>query len=453
MRKLFLAAALAAAATIGYAQDNLKDVQEKISKGKYAEAKASLDKFMADPKNANNANAYYYKAQIQRYYFQTDSTGTLDYDASKEAFNAYKKTLEMDPKNLLMTMDQNMGLFQLLDLHYNRGVKQYNNKNYEAAYNNFQKALEVQDYVRSKNFTLQSYTPPALDTQLVNLTATSAYMAKNEDAAITNWEKLANARLNTPEFKEVYALIAQHYQKKNDNATAAKYIDIGKGLYKDDDYWLSVEFNTPELQQASKKIDQLRGDISKAPQAEKADLQKQVDALQGSYNQAKIKRYEDLLQKYPNSGPLMLEYIVEEYNDTYTYQTKPADYTARQAKLQTVIDKAVALNPNSAFAYYIQSQHYYNQIFDLEEARRNVTGNTPAAAKKRVDFNAQIDKKYEDMGAASQKAFDLYSADANLKGQDKNNYRKATDQLIDYFSRKKMTDKVTFYQNKKAAIK
>ena len=116
MRKLFLAAALAALATIGHAQD-LKDVQEKISKGKYADAKTSLEKFMADPKNANNANAYYYKGQIQKYYAQTDSTGALPYDASKEAFDAYKKTLEIDPKNPLMTIDQNMGLFSLYQLH------------------------------------------------------------------------------------------------------------------------------------------------------------------------------------------------------------------------------------------------------------------------------------------------------------------------------------------------
>jgi S-methylmethionine-dependent homocysteine/selenocysteine methylase len=90
MRKLFLAAAFAASVTGTFAQD-LKDVQEKISKGKYDEAKEKLDKFLADPKNANNANAYYYKGVINSYFAKTDSTGTLTYDASKMPLKPIKK--------------------------------------------------------------------------------------------------------------------------------------------------------------------------------------------------------------------------------------------------------------------------------------------------------------------------------------------------------------------------
>lgn len=419
MRKFLTAAAMVATVTIGHAQDNgLKDVQEKISKGKYDEAKEKLDKFMADPKNANNANAYFYKAQIQKYYAQTDSAGTLTYDASSDALNAYKKTLELDPKNPLMTLDQNLGLFQLFDMDYNRGIKAYNNKNYDAAYTNLKKAIQVQDYIKSKNFSLQTYTPPALDTQLINLTASSAYLAKKQDESIPYFERLANAKIATPEFKEIYALIAQYYQKKGDDAAMSKYIGIGRELYKDDDYWMSLEF----------------GNV-------------------GNDHESKMKRYEELLQKYPNNGSLALDYAIELFNNAYVWDKKPADYTARQAKLQTALDKAVALNPNKATGYFVASQHYYTQVFDLEDARRAITGNTPAAASKRKDMNVQVDAKYDQMAAASQKAFDIYSAQTDLKPQDKTNYRKVSDQLIDYYNRKKMADKVTFYQNKKAAIK
>ena len=419
MRNLFLAAAMAATVTIGYAQDNgLKDVQEKISKGKYDEAKEKLDKFMTDPKNAGNSNAYYYKAQIQKYYAQTDSAGTLSYDASTEALNAYKKTLELQPNNPLMTLDQNLGLFQLFDMDYNRGIKAYNNKNYDAAYTNFKKAIASQDYIRSKGFTLTTYTPPALDTQLINLTASSAYLAKKQDEAIPYFERLANAKIATPEFKEIYALIAQHYQKKGDDAAMSKYIGIGRELYKDDDYWMSLEF----------------GNV-------------------GNDHESKTKRYEELLQKYPNSAALSLDYAIELFNNAYVWDKKPADYAARQAKLQSALDKATTLNPTNATGYFVASQHYYTQVFDLEDERRAITGNTPAAAAKRKDLNAKVDAKYDQMAAASQKAFDIYSNQTEFKTQDKVNYRKINDQLIDYYNRKKAADKVTFYQNKKAAIK
>ena len=417
MRKLFLTAACAASLTITYAQD-LKDVQEKFSKGKIDEAKEKLEKFMADPKNANNANGFYWKAKINTYYAQNDSAGTLTYDAANEAFNAYKKTLEIDPKNVSMTLDQNIGLFQLFDMHYNRGIRKYNDKSYDVAFKAFKNAMDVQDYIKTKNFALSTYTPPALDTQLINLTASAAYLAKQEDASVPYFERLANARLSTPEFKEVYALLVQHYLKKNDQANADKYLAIGKELYKDDDYWLSLEF----------------GNV-------------------GDNKEAKLKRYEELLQKYPNNKTLALDYAIEQFNHTYVWDKKPEDYTARQAKLQTALEKAMALNTDNPLGFYIQSQHFYSQVFDLQDARGALVGNAPATANKRKDLNAQIDKKYDEMAEASQKAFDLFSAQSELKAQDKTNLRRVTDQLIDYYSRKKMNDKVTFYQNKKAAIK
>jgi hypothetical protein len=417
MRKLFLTALGAASLTIASAQD-LKDVQEKFSKGKIDEAKEKLDKFMADPKNANNATAFYWKGKIQTYYAQNDTAGTLTYDAANEAFNAYKKTLEIEPKNVSMTLDQNMGFFQLFDMHYNRGIRQYNNKNYDAAFKAFKNATDVQDYIKAKNFSLSTYTPPALDTQLVNLTASSAYLAKQEEASIPYFERLANAKLSGPEFKEVYALLVQHYLKKGDQANADKYLSIGKQLYKDEDYWLSLEF----------------GNV-------------------GNDKDAKLQRYEELLQKYPENKLLALDYAIEQFNHTYVWDKKPADYAARQAKLQAALDKALALNPDNGLGHYIASQHYYSQVFDMEDARRALVGNAPATAAKRKEMNAQIDKKYDQMAEASQKAFDIFSAQTDMKAQDKTNLRRVSDQLIDYYTRKKMNDKVTFYQNKKAAIK
>lgn len=453
MRKLFLAAAFAASLTTTFAQD-LKDVQEKISKGKYDEAKDRLEKFLADPKNAQNSSAFYYKGVINNYFAQTDSAGTLTYDASREAFNAYKKALELDPKNPMMTIDQNLGFFQLFDLKYNKAIKDYNNKKYEQAYRTFQDAVEIQDYIKSKNFSLPSYTPPALDTQLINLTASSAYLAKQEDVAIPYFERIANAKVGGKDYKEIYALVVQYHLKKSNQANADKYLAIGKQLYPDEDYWLSLEFGNVGTKEELQKLDDLRAELNKATTpAAKTDLQNQIHVIEDKHKAERLKRYSDLMQKYPNNNALATDYAIELFNNTYVYDKKPADYTDRQAKLQAALDKALATNSNNSMVYFLQSQHFYSQIFDLEDSRRNIKGNTPAETAKRKDMNAQIDKKYEDLMTASQKAFDIYSAQTDLKQQDKISYRKVTDQLIDYYTRKKMMDKVTFYQTKKSAIK
>ncbi|MGZ3850863.1 MAG: hypothetical protein ACXVKI_17160, partial [Flavisolibacter sp.] len=64
------------------------------------------------------------------------------------------------------------------------------------------------------------------------------------------------------------------------------------------------------------------------------------------------------------------------------------------------------------------------------------------------EINDKEDKKYEEFYAYAQKAYDQYSQETTMKTQDKVNYRKVINQLIDYYQRKKQTDKVNFYQEK-----
>ena len=95
------------------------------------------------------------------------------------------------------------------------------------------------------------------------------------------------------------------------------------------------------------------------------------------------------------------------------------------------------------------AQHIYNQIYDLDDALRAVRGTTAADKAKKADLIAKTDKKYDEFYTYAQKAFDLYTQDnAHTKAQDKANYRKIINQLIDYHQRKKQADKVTFYQEK-----
>ena len=412
MRRFLLLALLAASFTGVFAQ-KLDDVQDKISKGKYDEAKDKIDKILADPKNQNNANAWYYKGKIYAELARRDSTGTLNYDAGGQAFEAFKKYQELEPKNTLMTLEQNVGLFQLYDQYYNRGVKYYNDKQYDKAFDNMKNATDLESYIASKGFAYNGFTFPKLDTQLINLTASSAYLAKKEDESIPYFEKLADANLSSKEYKEVYGLLAQYYMKKGDQAKADKYIATGRELFPDNDYWISLEFGNP-----------------------------------GDDQGKRIAKYEEMTQKYPDNYALAMDYAIELYNYAYSYDKKPDDYTARQQKLENALNKALALNPNSPVGNYVMAQHIYNKIYDIEDANRAIKGNTPADAAKRKENIAKLNQTYEDLNKYAQKAYDIYSAQTNMKAQDKANYRKVIDQLIEYYQRKKQNDKVAFYQDK-----
>jgi len=417
MRKLLLSVLLATSITTVFAQ-KLDDVQEKISKGKYDEAKDKIDKVLADPKNATNANAWYYKGKIYTELARQDSTGSLAYDAQKEAFDAFKKYQELDTKNTMMILDQNVGLFSLYDLYYNQGVKKYNAKDYAIAYDKMKNALAIENYVTKKGYSYNGFSFPVLDTQLVNLTASAAYLAKKEDEAIPYFEQLANAKISSKEYREIYALLAEYYLKKNNSEKADQYLALGRQLFPDNDYWVALEFGNIPASDTAKRL----------------------------------ARYEQMLQKHPDNYALALDYATELFNYTYTYDKKPADYTARQERVQNALTKALSLQ-STAFANYIMSQHLYNQIYDLDDALRAVRGSTPADQAKKKDLIAKTDKKYEEFYTYSQKAFDLYTQEnAHTKAQDKANYRKVINQLIDYHQRKKQADKVAFYQAKLKTI-
>lgn len=415
MRKLLFTVLFGTACSGLFAQ-KLDDVQEKVSKGKYDEAKEKIDKFLEDPKNQGVANAWYWKGKVYTELARQDSAGTLTYDATKEAFDAFKKYQQMDPKNIMMTLDQNVGLFQLYDMHYNRGIKNYNAKEYAKAYDRMKRAIELEEYISKKGYSYNNFSFPALDTQLVNLTASSAYLAKKEDEAVPYFERLADAKIKDKEYKEVYGLLASYYMKKGDMAKADKYLALGKQYFPDNDYWIGLEFGDP-----------------------------------GQDTTKRFAKYEQMIQKYPDNYALAMDYGIELFNYTWNVidnGKKPADFQARQEKTQRVLEGAIKANPSSPLANYVMTQHFTNQIYDLEDALRAVKGTTPADAQKRKDITAKINAKYEELVVYAQKAYDLYTAQTTMKAQDKINLRKVTENLVDYYDRKKDTAKSAMYKEK-----
>ena len=411
MRKLLLSVVFAGIISTAFSQ-KIEDIQGLVSKGKYTDAKAAVDKFLSDPKNQSNPTAWYYKGKIYAELARQDSMNTLTYDAPKEAFEAFKKYQQLDPKNSLMILDQNVGLFQVYDIYYNRGVRYYNDKSYDKSFDNLKNAMDLEDYISKKGYSYNNFTFPALDTQLVNLTASSAYLAKKEDESIPYFQRLADAKIAAKNYKEVYGLLGQYYNNKGDQAKAEKYITLGKQLFPDNDYWVGIEFGP----------------------------------MPGSKDSV-MARYEQMVQKYPDNYSLNMDYAIELFNSLYSVDKKPADYAARQQKLQSVLTKTISIN-STPLANFVMSQHIYNEIYDVEDALRAVKGNAPAEAAKRRSLNAQRDKLYEEMYPYAQKAYDLYSQETTMKTADKVNYRKVINELIDYYERKKQADKVAFYQGK-----
>ncbi|MFN2440092.1 MAG: hypothetical protein ABR503_12890, partial [Chitinophagaceae bacterium] len=298
MRKLILSALFLAASTALFAQ-KLDDVEESVKKGKYAEAKEKIDKVLADTKNQKSANAWYYKGLVYTELSKDSSRTDMDYRL--EAFNAFKKYQELDPKNIMLTLQQNASFFQLYEGYYNHGIKAFNQKKYDVAFNDFKNALLIKDYVYGKKYEINNFSFPALDTQLVNLAGSAAFLNKQEDVAIGYYSQLANAKLKGEDYKDIYPILVDYYNRKQDSVNKAKYLAIGKEVYPDNPYWLQTE----------------------------------LDAV-GTDKGKRLARLEELQKSNPNNFDLAIDYAVELFNYTYNKE-KPADYKQKSDDLYAAL--------------------------------------------------------------------------------------------------------------------
>jgi len=389
---------------------SLEDVQEKINKGKFGEAREKIDKFLADAKVQKNPNAWYWKG-VTYYNLSLDSTLT-DKDYLRESYDAFTKYYEIDSKNILGTLEQNLSVLKIYDAYYNAGIKSFNNKNFDASFRNFSGAYNVENFIKGKKFEYANFSFPALDTNLVLNTAAAASKATMVDSAMAYYKILADAKLAAPDYIEVYQLLIDYYNKKNDASNKAKYLALGKEIYPTNDYWYDIDL---------------------------APLEKDKPKL--------IAKYEELLGTNPNSYYLAYNYAVELFNYLYATDKKPADADKYVPKIEGAITNAIKAKPGPD-ANLLMVRYLSNEVYKLEDDTRLIKGTKPEDIKKRQTLIAQTNALWDKMVPYAQDAFNGYTSKQELKGFEKGNLKFVSNILIDYYTMKKDAAKAKTYQDK-----
>jgi hypothetical protein len=413
MRKLLLAA-LFSASVFGASAQKIEDVKADLGSKKYTDAQAKIDKIAADPKNANNSEVWFYKSVV---YDNLSKANPSDANLQATALDAMKHYFQIESgvkddtkRFLLSTLEGHKTAFDLYSSAFNAGVKSYQAKNYEESFRNFQTALQAFDMLSANKLTNVSF-----DTTSVLYAGITAQNSKNFDNAAKYYSMLADRKIADPNYVDLYEFLVQYYNNKKDEANAAKYLALGEQLYPSNKNWVAYEI-------------QSAGDD-------------------------KVKRrakYEELMKKYPKNYEVALDYTADLFSETYGGDPKkPGDpvYETQKQNLTQAIDNLISINP-TAGAYYIQTQHLSNQIYDLETAANAIKGTKPEDLQKKKSYNAQISTLFDQLFASSTKAYDLYDKQASLKPDEKQNFKKVVNDLIDYYQYKKQPAKVTEYQNK-----
>ncbi len=197
MKKMYLLLVMMVSSMAGFSQ-SLDDIADMMAKKDFAGAKAAIDKYLSDEKNAAKAEAWYYKGRVYNSYSYEKSTPESEmFGLKTAAFEAFKKN----------------------------------------------QAMEVGEYILGKKYTYPQATIYTLDTALVLNTAISATQAKKDDESIAYYRKLTDANVSGEGYKEVYEYLVEYYNKKGNKEELDQILAKAKRFYPTNNYWNQVELD------------------------------------------------------------------------------------------------------------------------------------------------------------------------------------------------------------------
>jgi hypothetical protein len=315
-------------------------------------------------------------------------------------------------------LEQNVRLFDIYNGYFDEAAKQFDDKQFAEAFTNFKNAYSVEEYIASKEFEYNGFRFSAFDTTLVTNIALSAYMAKKEDDAAFYYKKIADQKINGAEYQTAYQFLVEYYNRKKNKSDHDKYLQMGREFYPDADYWYLAE-------------------LGDADENDKKAL---------------LAKYEDLGKKYPDRYTLHYNYAVELFNYTYTGNSKPAEYKELQKKIESEIKKTLSLKKDYPEANVLMSRHLYNIIYDLQDEKNAIKGNTLADENKRSELKTKMISKSDELILYAKPAYDGYNAKATLNPSEKKNFKSVAEFLSSAHLLKGDKEKAEEYKKKLTTI-
>jgi len=416
MKRISLLLVFISAAIFSNGQ-SLDDITKMMNTNDYKGSKTAIDNFLSDPKNASKADAWYFKGRIYNSMSYDSTIAPEERSIYKAAsYDALKKTQQLDPLDMRLKMEFYKSYLDLYFGFYDLGANLFNAKKYDAAYSAFTKALEIKDYILSKNITYTEAKIYPLDTALVLNAAIAATQAKKEDTATMLYKKLVDANVAGKGYEEVYEYLVSYYNTKNDQASLEPILAKAKANYPNNEYWTDVE-----IRSVGKSGDQA----------------------------ALFAKYEQMIAKNPTNFIMSYNYSIELYNSIYGKDAKPSNDAAKQ-KLTETLKLAIA-NDKGIDATLLMANHLFNAASDLSIASSLVKGAKPEDVKKKKDLMTASNKAMADYIPYGETAIKYFEGQPTLKPEEKAKYRIVLGNMSDVYSAKNDTKKAAEYDKKKRA--
>ena len=245
MKKLFLLLAVISISLGAFAQKGkVTSAQSFIDQGMLDKAKEAIDQAIANEKSANWTNTYFAKGKLCQAIYQADNPKYNSFysDPLQEAYAAYEKSLQLDPKGatkkkIIAGMVYNSLAMDL----YSQGSKKFEAGDYEGAFKAFSTQIKINE---------SELYAGGIDTPMYFNAGLAAQNAKKYTEAIKFYEKCGELKYQgiTP-FYQIYMCI----MGQGDTAKAEAYLLELPNKFPGDN---SVNFQLADLYLKSNKPDE-----------------------------------------------------------------------------------------------------------------------------------------------------------------------------------------------------
>jgi tetratricopeptide (TPR) repeat protein len=365
MKKFFL---LLAAVSISFGamaqKGKVTSALSYIDQGFLDKAKDALDQASANEATANWFNTYFAKGKLAQATFASKDPklSALYADPLAEAFAAYEKAMELDPKGTVKKKILTGSIYNTLAVDlYNQGSVKFEAKDYPGALKSFQTQIQITEgplYVGAVDTGMYynaglaavnsqkyedavKYFQKCADMKYMGVSPyfqmSETYLALGDTAKAEN--VLQGLQGKFPTDKGVTLQLIDLYIKSNKNAEAQKYIKVAKA---DDPTNYSLWYAAGIIYLNESKYDEAIPELTKSIEL-KGDLYDTQYGLGAAY----INKAAEMFKK------------ANDIMDVKEYTAAIDEANAVYAKALPYIEKAHELKPDDTFAMQNLMELYY----------------------------------------------------------------------------------------------
>lgn len=424
MKKIIFTVALGIAGSLVAIGQKYDEAKNLILLQQFDKAKENVDKNWGNAKYTAKPEAYILKSTIYATLGNAPDKGDAGVAMVDDAEKLYQQYLTMDAKKTLILEQYYANTPIIFYTNYiNRGIAEYNKKDYKAALGLFEKSLYYSSFLNENKIA----TMP-LDTTGELLAGAAAQNIGDEEhnkIAMTHYKKLADAKVMGDDGVNVYRFLARKSFDYEDIDGFNKYMALGRELYpkeefftyEEEDFLFSIEDQNERIRRIKKKLEADPNNFK----------------VQSAYG----------------------EFLFEQLNPKDSDSPLPANSDELEKEMISAFEKAAAIQPESPLAYLNLANHFLNKSIRTQNVladhqkmmREKQKANTPPAVKgkpapkappadpadveKRKELQAKYDNELKTCGNYYESAVGIYAKDTELTNMEKQNYRNAVSNLID----------------------